>query len=85
MAELTQLTSLNLEHNQIIDVSPLAELPQLTILNLIRNQIADGSALKGLKRLKYLYIDNSLTKDQAAELRETQPKCNIYCPSGGLS
>ena len=84
LAGLTQLTDLEIAFNKITDVSALAGLVQLTKLNLNRNRITDGSVLKGLKQLRYLYIDNGLTKDQAAELREALPKCSIYCPSGGL-
>eukprot|EP01051_Picozoa_sp_SAG22_P036888 SAG22_NODE_18108_length_293_cov_0.798969_1_plen_79_part_10 len=43
--ELTGLTVLGLDDNQIADVAPLAQLTGLTVLDLHCNQIADVAPL----------------------------------------
>ena len=52
----TNLTSLRLAHNKIIDISPLANLTNLTELTLDGNKISDVSALSGLTNLTELYL-----------------------------
>ena len=59
---LTKLTELNLEGNQLTDVSPLATLTGLTKLDLSYNQLTDVSPLATLTGLTTLYLaSNQLT------------------------
>ena len=44
LAQLTQLTELDLEDNNIIDITPLAELTLLNNLDLSKNFITDCHA-----------------------------------------
>ena len=60
---LTNLTSLNLEDNDITDLSPLAGLTNLTWLNLWDNRIWDISALEDLTNLESLFLGNNLILD----------------------
>ncbi len=53
---LTNLTSLNLEYNDISDISPLSELTNLNALTLEHNNISDISPLIGLTDLTYLNL-----------------------------
>ncbi|WP_264197115.1 leucine-rich repeat domain-containing protein, partial [Microseira wollei] len=53
---LSNLTSLNLDSNQITDISPLKALTNLTSLNLYNNQITDISPLKALTNLTSLNL-----------------------------
>jgi len=60
----TNLTSLELGHNQIRDISPLSGLTNLTFLNLSDNQIRDISPLSGLTNLAHtLYLSNNQIHD----------------------
>jgi Leucine-rich repeat (LRR) protein len=52
----TNLTDLDLWHNQISDISPLGNLTKLTYLELGDNGISDISPLGNLTNLKYLYL-----------------------------
>ena len=52
----TQLTVLDLGHNNIIDVSPLSGLRQLTVLDLWANEVVNISPLSELTQLASLYI-----------------------------
>jgi Leucine-rich repeat (LRR) protein len=64
LAELTNLTSLNLWYNPALsDISPLAGLTNLTKLNLSSWEIRDISALAELKNLTDLYIWASEVRD----------------------
>ncbi|HAO12629.1 MAG TPA: leucine Rich Repeat (LRR)-containing protein, partial [Planktothrix sp. UBA8407] len=45
---LSQIITLDLERNQITDISPLSSLTQLTSLDLTDNQISDISPLSSL-------------------------------------
>ena len=64
LADLTQLTSLDLSSNQISNISPLGNLTQLTSLNLSSNQIKDISPLLDLPQLGSVgLIDNPLNDD----------------------
>ncbi|MBE9125624.1 MULTISPECIES: leucine-rich repeat domain-containing protein [unclassified Coleofasciculus] len=56
---LSSLTELNLNFNQITDVSPLSSLSNLTELNLGGNQITDVSPLSGLTNLTELELKNN--------------------------
>ena len=63
LADLTNLTGLELQNNSITDVSPLADLTNLTTLNLRSNKIADVSPLADLPNLRDLYLDNNRLED----------------------
>ncbi|MBN2824982.1 MAG: leucine-rich repeat domain-containing protein, partial [Campylobacterales bacterium] len=53
---------MNLNSNQITDITPLKDLKNLTALNLESNKIADITPLKDLKKLTELYLsDNPIT------------------------
>ncbi|MEG3910478.1 leucine-rich repeat domain-containing protein, partial [Microcoleus sp. w2-18aC6] len=54
LGSLTNLTTLNLYHNQITDISALRKLTNLTTLHLGGNQITDISALRKLTNLTTL-------------------------------
>ena len=56
MAQLTQLTELDLSDNQISDITPLAQLTQLTDLNLWDNEISDVTPLAQLTQLTDLNL-----------------------------
>ena len=56
LAQLTQLTELNLRDNLITDVTPLAQLTQLTELNLKDNLITDVTPLAELISLERLRL-----------------------------
>jgi internalin A len=60
---LLNLTELNLEYNQIIDISPLSALTNLTKLCLLSNQITDISRLSALTNLTELDLDNNQITD----------------------
>jgi uncharacterized repeat protein (TIGR02543 family) len=60
---LTNLTSLDLSHNQISDVSPLAKLTKLTDLDLSWNQISDVSPLSRLTKLTELILGDNQISD----------------------
>lgn len=53
------LTFVDAQDNQIVDISPLAELNGLTHLFLSNNQIADISACAGLANLTLLDLENN--------------------------
>ena len=72
-------TVLNLDRNEISDISPLAGLTKLESLNLIGNEISDLSPLKELTNLKRLWlIRNPIPEDQKAMLKKALPDCEIY-------
>jgi len=56
LANLTNLTSLNLNNNKISDWSFLANLTNLTLLQLSHNKISDGAFLANLTNLTSLYL-----------------------------
>ncbi len=78
-ADLEKVTSLDLDDNQLTDITALKELTQLTRLYLHNNQLTDVTALKKLTQLKTLGLRSNpdLTKAQIAELRKALPKCII--------
>ena len=57
------LTSLDLERNQISDISPLASLSKLTSLNLWNNQISEISPLASLSQLTSLELGYTQISD----------------------
>ena len=58
IAHLKQLVRLNLSHNQVLDVTPLAELSEsLKELDLNRNQVRDVTPLAELTNLKELNLE----------------------------
>ena len=60
--KLTNLTRLDLDYNQITDITPLAKLTNLTSLNLGSNQITDITPLAKLTNLTELLLnDNQIT------------------------
>jgi len=63
LAGLVNLKKLNLEKNQISDLSPLAGLTQLVNLQLRYNQIGDLTPLAGLTNLENLDISYNRISD----------------------
>ena len=63
LVNLTQLRTLGLVNNQIVNVSPLANLTQLTTLALGENQIVDVSPLARLTNLTTLALNNNQIAD----------------------
>jgi len=63
LKDLTKITTLNLDNNQIKDISPLRDLANLSNLFLHQNQISDISPLKDLKNLTSLGLYNNGIKD----------------------
>ena len=62
VADLTNLTELNLRWNMVEDIAPLANLTKLTSLNLPRNELVDISSLANLTNLTALDLrDNQIT------------------------
>ena len=63
LAELNNLTLLDLDNNSISDISPLAELNNLEGLFLVGNSISDISPLTGLTNLEWLWLDTNSISD----------------------
>ncbi len=63
LQRLTNLRYLDLEGNQIEQVTSLRNLTNLTYLDLSYNSIADFTPLKDLTRLQTLYINGNTTRD----------------------
>jgi len=59
LAEMTNLTELELYMNEISDLSPLSELYNLQTLNLHSNKISDLSPLQNLTGLEHLLLMNN--------------------------
>jgi len=77
-----QLTKLDLESNQISDVTSLVQslkdLTQLTSLHLGHNQISDVTPLKELTQLTNLYLEyNQISEPDIKHLQEALPDCEI--------
>ncbi|MEG4082849.1 leucine-rich repeat domain-containing protein [Microcoleus sp. POL10_C6] len=70
---LSNLTDLNLENNQISDLTPLQSLTNLTDLNLENNQILDLTPLQSLTNL----TDLNLSHNQISDLRLLQSLTNL--------
>ncbi len=60
---LTALTTLDLSHNTITDISVLGSLTTLTALEMSHNTISDISVLKNLTKLKWLYLRHNAISD----------------------
>jgi internalin A len=61
--KLLKLTQLDLYHNNISNLEPLASLKNLTSLDLIGNQISDVTPLAGLSNLTYLALSENRISD----------------------
>ena len=62
LAELTNLTYLNLNQNGIGSLGKLSELKQLKWLDLSTNKLTDIKGIENLQKLEYLNIkDDSIT------------------------
>ena len=72
LAQLTQLTSLNLSENRIRDIAPLAQLTQLRKLDLWNNQIKDVTPLAQLIQLTSLSLGGNQIRDIAPLAQLTQ-------------
>ena len=64
--QLTRLEALDLSHNEITDISPLAGPPRLRFLDLESNRIEDVSPLSSLKRLQVLLLADNAVEDVSA-------------------
>ena len=73
-ADLEKVKTLNLENNQLTDVTALKGLTQLTELYLYNNQLTDVTALKGLTQLTVLSLANNQLTDVTALKELTQLK-----------
>ena len=62
-ANLTELTTLNLAHNQISDLAPLASLTKLESLVLAENQVGDLAPLTNLTQLEQLVLYDNQVAD----------------------
>ena len=60
---LTALTTLELSHNSISDISVLENLTKLEFLYLSHNSISDISVLENLTSLKHLWLGGNALKD----------------------
>ena len=60
---LKKLRVLQLEHNNISDISPLAELTGLEVLGIYSNHITDITPLANLKKLQFLSIGDNRIQD----------------------
>ncbi|MCM1989094.1 leucine-rich repeat domain-containing protein [Oceanirhabdus seepicola] len=56
LKNLTKLTRLNLNKNEVSNIEPLKKLTKLTHLVLRRNKITNIEPLKNLKKLTGLYL-----------------------------
>lgn len=63
LANLTNLTYLDLRHNSISDLSPLANLTNLTYLHLYDNLVVDVTPLANLSNLTSLYLADNFIVD----------------------
>ncbi|MBE9092423.1 leucine-rich repeat domain-containing protein [Tychonema sp. LEGE 07203] len=61
--QLSSLTELKLDKNQIRDIKPLASLTHLDWLSLDNNQISDIKPLASLTKLNYLALTHNQIKD----------------------
>lgn len=63
VAQLVNLTYLNLTENQISDITPLSGLINLTELGLSNNEISDISPLKGLVNIEWINLSYNRLSD----------------------
>ena len=78
-ADYEKVTELDLEDNQLTDVTGLEKFTQLESLNLHFNKLTDVKGLENLTQLKELdlRINPDLTKAQIDELQKALPNCKI--------
>lgn len=79
MITLVDLEVLNLEFNQITDISVLSNLLNLTNLDLSHNRIRDISALTNLWNLKRLDLEEVFTLNSQAYSQHL-PNIRAYNP-----
>ena len=78
LAELNNLTRLDLYETQVSDLSPLAELTNLEALDLAGTQVTDLSPLVKLEKLEWLLLeDTQVSEEQLQTLRKALPDCEI--------
>jgi Leucine-rich repeat (LRR) protein len=70
---------LNLNHNQISDLTPLRRLTNLEVLSLSSNQVIDLSPLRGLTSLTHLSIDRNRINSIAPLTSLTNLELLILC------
>ena len=81
-ADYEEVTSLELNNNQLTNVKGLEKLTQLKVLHLYYNKLTSVKGLEKLTQLNRLILnDNNLTKAQIEELQKALPKCkNLQQP-----
>jgi len=74
LTPLAELTYLDLDNNNLTDLTPLAGLTELTVLRLGGNQITDVTPLEGLTNLTKLFIYDNKVAELAplAELKNLE-------------
>ena len=80
LKDCTKLEFLELQSNDITDVSPLAGLKNLEYLNLVQNfELEDITPLFGLRKLKKLYLGctDPVPKVQVEAFKALMPKCAV--------
>ena len=80
LEKLDQLEWLNLNDNQLTDVTGLEKLTKLEELNLTGNKLTNVKGLEKLTKLTFLNLSNNpdLTNAQIDELQKALPKCKIF-------
>jgi small GTP-binding protein len=78
LRDLTNLTHLVLNSNNIRDISPLSRLTNLMDLRLGNNKISDLSPLKQLKKLKRLDLQDNKISQLPTELVQLGMEINWY-------
>lgn len=63
LVHATQLSYLDLFHNNVTDLTPLAGLTELHTLNLVSNGVEDVSALVRLTNMRDLYLNQNQVSD----------------------
>ena len=76
--------SLNLNSNEIEDISILSNFTMLNSLSLSDNHISDISGLSNLTNLTHLYLDDNNISDSSLEDIEKLPKLDVIFLSGNL-
>ena len=71
---MAKVSMLNLENNNIVDISPLAGLGELVVLGLGKNRISD---LTPLRNLKPSLIGLSLEGNPIKDLKQLRPLSNL--------
>ena len=76
IGKLVNLTELQIENNNITDISPLANLTALNELSIPYNKVSDVSVLEKLPAIKSLDIDhNDISDEDIEKLKEQLPDC----------